>query len=182
MADMQKLNLKSFQGNKRKLKYIFLTTPEANMKTGTIFILLAFIESKRPGLGSLLSKNDRDLILPRGAQRYSGSLCWNVLRRWFLSQGDETLQQWVWSFLHNSCLPKGWLWWPQESGTEGLLGMPGDQPQKTSHKSMNLMLVITTRLLHPFPTRFYTWNCSPGRWRSKMMGWLLSKEPVWKLN
>ena len=43
MADMQKLNLKSFQGNKRKLKYIFLTTPEANMKTGTIFILLAFI-------------------------------------------------------------------------------------------------------------------------------------------
>ena len=58
------------------------------------------------------------------------------------------------------CILEGW---PRESWTEGLLSMPGDQPQKISHKSMNLMLVITTRLSHPFPTRFYTWNCSPGR-------------------
>ena len=61
------------------------------------------------------------------------------------------------------CILEGWLWWPRESWTEGLLSMPGDQPQKISHKSMNLMLVITTRLSHLFPTLFYAWNCSPGR-------------------
>lgn len=123
---------KEFSRCKRKLKYIFWP-PRSQHEDRHYLHSAGFHREQKTWARKSPVKEQRQR--PDSAQRCPKELrdsYWNVLRRWFLSQGDEMLQQWVWSFLpvfkggsggHRKVRQKAY-WACLETSPRGLLTNP----------------------------------------------------------